>query len=245
MRPMDCEVKAVKEYERPKTKKQVRAFLGLCGYYRRFIPSFSTVANSLTELTRKDKENVVKWNEACEHSFNLLKEALMSKPVLTTPDWTRKFILQTDASATGLGYVSQKDQNEEEHPVAYGSKKLLPREQKYSAIEREGLAIVQGIKHFRTYLQGTTFQIETDHDPLNHLGSMKDSHGRLARWALALQPYQFTIVHRAGTANANADGLSRDQDSRSKERGVSEKPLTGEFLMVSVKNSETKETAVE
>ena len=104
---------------------------------------------------------------------------------------------------------------------------------------------MQGIKHFRTYLQDTTFQIETDHDPLTHLGSMKDSHGRLARWALALQPYQFTIVHRAGTANANADGLSHDQGSRSKERGVSEKPLTGEFLMDSVKNNETRETAVE
>ena len=183
---------------------------------------------------------MVKWNEACEHSFNLLKEALTSKPVLTTPDWMRKFILQTNASAT----VSQKDHDEEKHLVAYGSKKLLPREQKYSAIEREGLAIVQGIKHFRTYLQGTTFQIETDHDPLTHLGSMKDSHGRLARWALALQPYQFTIVHSAGTANANADGLSRDQGSRSKERGVSEKPLTGEFQMDSVKNNGTKETAV-
>ena len=104
---------------------------------------------------------------------------------------------------------------------------------------------MQGIKHFRTYLQGTTFQIETDHDPLTHLGSMKDTHGRLARWALALQPYLFTIVYRAGTANANADGLSRDQGSRSKERGVSEKPLTGEFLVDSVKNNETKETAVE
>ncbi len=124
-----------------------------------------------------------------------------------------------------------------EHPVAYGSKKLLPREQKYSAIEREGLAIVQGIKHFRTYLQDMPFQIKTD------LGSMKDSHGRLARLALALQTYQFTIVHRAGTANANTDGLSGDQGSRSKERGGSEKPLTGEFLMDSV--NETKETAVE
>ena len=108
MRPMHCKVKAVKEYERPKTKKQVRAFLGLCGYYRRFIPSFSTVANSWPELTRKNKENVIKWNEACEHSFNLLKEVLTSKPLLTTPDWTRKFILQTDASATGLGYVIRR-----------------------------------------------------------------------------------------------------------------------------------------
>ena len=86
MRPMNCKVKAVKEYERPKTKNQVRAFVGLCGYWCRFIPSFTTVANSLTELTRKNKENVVKWNEACEHSFNLLKEALTNKPVLKTPD---------------------------------------------------------------------------------------------------------------------------------------------------------------
>ena len=167
---------------------------------------------------------MVKWNEACEHSFNLLKEALASKPVLTTPDWTRKFILQTDASATGLGYIlNQKDQDEEAHPVAYGSKKLLPREQKYSAIEHEGLAIVQGIKHFRTYLQGTTFQIETDHDPLTRLSNLKDSHGRLARWALTLQPYRFTFVHRSGTANANADGLSRYQGSR-EGGGCQEKP---------------------
>ena len=117
---MDCEVKAGKEYERQKAKKQVCAFLGLCGYYHRFIPSFSTLVNSLTEQTRKNKENVVKWNDACEHSFNLLKEALTSKPVLTTPDWMSKFILQTDASATWLGHVlSLMDQDEEEHPVPY------------------------------------------------------------------------------------------------------------------------------
>ena len=144
----------------------------------------------------------------------------------------------------GVRICRQKDQDEEEHPVIWIEETLM-REQKYSAIEREGLAIVQGIKYFRTYLQGTTFQIETDHDPLTHLGSMKGSHGRLARWALTLQPYQFTIVHRVGTANANADGFPRDQGSQSKERGVSEKPLTGEFLMDSVKNNETKETAGE
>ena len=114
-----------------------------------------------------------------------------------------------DASATGLGYVlSQKNEKGKDHPIAYGSKKLLPREQQYSAIERETLAIVQGIKHFIMYLQGTKFQVETDHNPLIYLGSMKDSHGRVARWALARQPYQFTVSHRAGTANANADGLS-------------------------------------
>ena len=131
-----------------------------------------------------------------------------------------------DASATGLGYVlSQKNENDEEHPIAYGSKKLLPREQRYSAIEWEAFAIVQGIKHFITYLQGTKFQVETDHNPLTHLASKKDLHGRMARWALALQPYQFTVSHRAGTANANANanGLSRNQGSRSKDGGMLEK----------------------
>ena len=97
-------------------------------------------------------------------------------------------------------------------------KKLLQSERNYSAIEREALAIVQG---FRTYLQGSKFTIETDHNPLPQLGNLKDSRGRLARWALSLQQYDFTIVHRSGSKNANADGLSRDQWSLTKVGGVS------------------------
>ena len=128
--------------------------------------------------------------------------------MLITPDWDKPFILQTDASATGLGYVlSQIIADGEEHPIAFGTKKLLPREINYSAIEREVLAIVKGIQHFRTYLEGTSFKIETDHNPLTHLSTLKDSHGSLARWAL---PFDFRIVHRSDKANANADGLSRD-----------------------------------
>ena len=107
--------------------------------------------------------------------------------MLITPDWDKPFILQTDAFATGLGYVlSQINADGEEQPIAFGSKKLLPREINYSAIEREVLAIVKGIQHFRTYLEGTSFKIETDHNPLTHLSTLKDSHGRLARWALSL-----------------------------------------------------------
>ena len=122
--------------------------------------------------------------------------------------------------------LSQRNQDGEEHPVAYGSRKLLPREQKYSAIEREALAIISGIKHYRTYLEGTEFQVETDYDPLTRLSNLNDSYGRLARWALTLQPYCFTVVHRSGTVNANADGLSRDQGSQVKEEGVLGKTLT-------------------
>ena len=136
-----------------------------------------------------------------------------------------------DASATGLGYMlSQKNENGGEHPITYGSKKVLPREQQYSATEWEILAIVQGIKYFRTYLQGTKFQVETDHNPLTHLESMKDSHGGVARWALALQPYQLMVSHQVGTANANAHGLSFDQGSRSKDEAMLEKEQHIEML---------------
>ena len=125
--------------------------------------------------------------------------------------------------------LDEEDLNheKEEHPIAFGSKKLLTREINYSAIEREALAIVKGIQHFRTYLERISFKIEMDHNPLTHLSTVKNSHGRLARWALSLQAYDFQIVHRSGKANANADGLS--PGSLFKEGGMSEiETLTGE-----------------
>ena len=129
VRFMYCKVSTLKEYEMPQTKKQVWAFLGPMDIIDGFFPFFTTLACPLTELTKKNKENVVKWTEACHCAFNSLKESLNCKPVLTTPDWARKFILQTDSSATGLGYmISQKNENSDEHAIVYGSKKLLPRE---------------------------------------------------------------------------------------------------------------------
>ena len=208
---MECKVLAVQRFAQPRTRKQVRSFLGLCGYYKKFIPEFSTVASSLSDLTKKNMSKSVKWTSQCEKAFGQLKQALSKATVLITPDWDKPFILQTDASATGLSNVlSQINADGEEHSIVFGSKKLLPREINHSAIEREVLAIVKGIQHFRTHLEGTSFKIETDHNPLTHLSTLKDSHGRLARWALSLQPFDFRIVQRSGKANANADGLSRD-----------------------------------
>ena len=132
-----------------------------------------------------------------------------------------------DASDSGLGYVfSQINEDGEKHPIAFGSRKLLPREWKYSAIEREALAIVSGIRHFRTYLEGTKFEVQTDHNPLIHMPHMKDSHGRIGRWALALQPFNFTVKHRAGAANNNADGLSREHSFQVEEGEMSGEALT-------------------
>ena len=132
--------------------------------------------------------------------------------------------------------LSQVKGKGEEHPIAYTSKKLLESEKNYSAIEREALAIVKGIKHFRSYLEGSTFTVQTDHNHLTHLGNLKDSHGRLARWVLSLQPYNFAIVHRSGKANANADGLSRDQGSQAKVGGVS-----AALVVETVPETQTKE----
>ena len=118
MRPMEAKVKAVKEFKQPKTKKDVRVFLGLCGYYRRFIATFSTIATPLSNLTQKEMPNRVIWTEQLETSFQELKDMLTNYPVLSTLIWEKKFILQTDASNSGIGYVlSQQDDMGDEHPL--------------------------------------------------------------------------------------------------------------------------------
>ncbi len=222
--PLQAKVQVVQDFTRPITKKDVRAFLGLCGYYRLFIPDFSTIATPLTELTRKDKPNIIVWGKETQQSFQHLKDSLTHYPVLATSLWERPFILQTDASDSGIAYVlAQRNEIGEEHPLAYGSRKLLPRERKFSTIEKEALAIVEGTRHFRIYLEGTEFTIETDHDPLTHLAKLKDSHGRIGRWALSMQPYHYTINHKPGRLNTNANGLSREYCSCQNGKGVSEK----------------------
>ena len=130
--------------------------------------------------------------------------------MLKSPDFTSQFILQTDASDHGVGAVlSQRDEHGADHPVAYFSKKLLAREVRYSTVEKECLAIRLATHSFRVYLLGRPFVIQTDHRALQWLDRLKDSNPRLARWSLALQPFQFTVEHRAGLLNGNADALSR------------------------------------
>ena len=210
IQPQQDKIESVKEFPIPKSKKDVRTFLGLVGYYRKFIPNFSTVAVALTDLTRKAAPTEVQWNSQCQKAFDTLKDSLCQSPLLHSPDFSKQFILQTDASERGVGAVlSQIDDDKQEHPVAFFSKKLLPREERYSTIEKECLAIKLGIHAFKVYLLGRSFQVQTDHRALVWLNSVKDKTSRLTRWSIALQPFDFTIVHRVGRANANADALSR------------------------------------
>ena len=141
----------------------------------------------------------MEWGAAQQTAFQHLKDVLIDTPVLRVADPTKSYILQTNASERGLGAVlSQLEGQGEEHPVAFASRKLLPREMNYSTIEKECLAIVWALKFFNTYLYGQVFTIETNHQPLSWLHHMKNSNARLTRWALAILPYQFEVKHRRG-----------------------------------------------
>ena len=210
VKPELDKLQAIREFPIPRTKKQIRSFLGITGYYRRFIPNFASIAVPLTDLTRKSEPEKLAWTPKCSEAFEKLKRMLTSTPVIWNPDFQRPFILQTDASDQGVGAVlSQCDDEGHDHPVAYFSRKLLPREVKYSTVEKECLAIKLGVQAFQVYLLGRPFKIQTDHRALQWLDKVKDSHSRLTRWSLALQPFQFQVEHRKGRANLNADTLSR------------------------------------
>ena len=210
VRPELSKLQAVKDFPTPVTKKQVRAFLGLTGYYRKFIPDYANTAVALTELTKKNAPNHVRWTAECEQAFRTLQKNLCSEPVLKSPDFDRTFILQTDASERGIGAVlSQRDDSGVDHPVAFYSRKLLPREVNYSTVEKECLAIKLATHAFRVYLLGRPFIIQTDHRALEWLGRLKENNAQLSRWSLALQPYRFEVHYRPGKANGNADALSR------------------------------------
>lgn len=205
----ESKVEKIKDANRPVTKKQVRSFLGLAGYYRKFVPNFSDVAAPLTDLTKKGQPSTVRWGDAQEEAFSRLKALLSKAPVLHLPDFSKPFIVQTDASNTGVGAVLMQDHQDGRFPIAYASKKLLPREQNYSVIERECLAIVFAVKKFQNYLYGKEFVLHTDHRPLSYLHTSRAEGGRLMRWLLLLQTYTFRIEAIKGVDNVTADYLSR------------------------------------
>ena len=207
VRPNENKVKAVKDFPVPKNVKQVRSFLGLSGYYRKFVKDYAKIASPLFKLTKKSEKFV--WTEPCQEAFDKLKRALVSSPVLAYPDFSKTFHVFTDASNDAIGMTLSQYHENRERVIAYAGRDLNSAEKNYSTTEKEALACVQAVKHFQPYLYGNHFVIHTDHKSLKWLMSLKDPTGRLARWSLLLQQYDFEIKHRAGKANANADALSR------------------------------------
>ena len=202
MTPDSEKITVVQKWPTPTNATEVRQFLGLASYYRRYVNNFADVAAPLHSLTQKAVE--FSWDENCQHAFQMLKVALTQAPVLSYPSFKKEFTLLTDASAVGIGAVLEQ----EGHPIAYASRSLTPSERQYSVIERECLAAVFAVKQFRHYLLGRPFSLHTDHQPLQWLSAQK-MEGRLCRWALALQEFDFEIKYRRGSANGNADALSR------------------------------------
>ena len=208
LRPNDDKLEAIKNAPRPETKKQIRSFLGLIGYYRKFVPNFAAVACPLSDLTKKGVPNKIEWREEHERSFQTLKSLLLFSPILRLPDFEKDFFLRTDASDYGIGGVLLQE-HERKFPIAYASRKLSDRERGYSVIEKECLAIVWAVRKFQAYLYGRSFVLETDHQPLVYLNRSKVSNGRLMRWAIFLQSYHFSIQAIKGSDNVGADFLSR------------------------------------
>uniref|UniRef100_A0A8C5C6I6 Gypsy retrotransposon integrase-like protein 1 n=1 Tax=Gadus morhua TaxID=8049 RepID=A0A8C5C6I6_GADMO len=209
VRPQEGKVAAIRAWPQPRTKKQVKAFLGLVGYYQRFIPGYATLASPMNDLTRKALPDRVTWSEAADRAFKTLREALCSEPVLITPDFNLPVIVHTDASEVGLGGVLSQVRAGEEHPITYVSRKLLPNERNYSTVEKEALAIKWCLEKLRYYLLGREFTLVTDHDPLKWMAGAKNTNARVTRWFLALQDFRFRVDHRPGREHANADALSR------------------------------------
>ena len=200
-------VEAISTWPVPTTVKDVRRFLGLCSYYRRFIFNFAEMAKPLHRLTEKDVR--FEWTSECQNAFSSLKAALKDAPVLKYPDTNKPYILDTDASKVGLGAVLSQEVEGREHVIAYYSRSLSRQESNYCTTRRELLAAVSAIEHFSPYLYGVDFLLRTDHSALQWLLQFKNPKDQMARWLEKLQPYNFTIAYRPGVKHGNADALSR------------------------------------
>ena len=208
LEPQLDKLAAVRDLPAPTDLSGLRAALGLFSYYRKFVANFSTIAFPLNALMKKDRR--WEWGEAQAAAFLELKEQLCSAAILHLPDHYSPFILTTDWSQKGMGAIlSQVGKDGLEHPVCYASRSCNQAEQNYSSFEGECLAVVWATNHFRPYLFGNSFHLVTDHEPLKWIMTTQKLTGKLARWSLLLQEYDFTVEHRKGVDNTNADCLSR------------------------------------
>lgn len=200
-------VNAILRIKAPATVKQVRSLLGLIGWYRRFIPNFAELVAPLSSLLKKNRR--FEWTEECSKSFEAVRNLLVSAPILSCPNFDKPFMVQTDASAYGLGAVLSQKCEDGDRVISYLSRALTRQEQNYSTTERECLAVIWAVEKLRPYLEGQKFTVVTDHHSLVWLQNLKDPVGRLARWALRLQSYDYEIIHRKGKEHIVPDFLSR------------------------------------
>lgn len=211
IKPNPKTIEKVKDFPLPKTLKEVRSFLGLASYYRRFVPNFAKIARPLHDQLQTTKK--VAWTDAATKAFYDLKDRLTTAPVLLAkPDFNKEFLVLTDSSIEGCGAIlSQRDDEGQEHPIIYSSRALHGAEKNYGISKLELLAVVWALQLYRPYLLGSQFQVTviSDHSALPGLLKTKQPTGILARWIEILSEYNFTIVYRPGRTNQGPDFLSR------------------------------------
>ena len=203
-------VRAILTLAPPTCVREIRGFLECVGYYRRFIDGYARKAIPLTELLKKNVE--FSWSPERQGAFEELKLTLAKAPVLSPPDWKKEFHVTLDASGWCLGAILwQYEEDKRESLVYYASQQMSPVEQKYTTTEREALAVVYACKKFRHYLLGYQIIFHMDHDSLKYLVNKPDLSGRIARWILLLQEFNYEVVVKSGKSNSNADYLSRQR----------------------------------
>lgn len=207
-KPIQSKIEAILAFPAPSSRRELRRFLGMAGYYRSFCRNFSAVAAPLTDLL--SPKSRYHWSESRQHAFDCIKALMTHAPVLAAPQFNRPFKLSVDASDAGVGAVLlQEGDDGVEHPVSYFSKKFNNHQWVYSTIEKEALSLVLTLKHFEVYVgsSGALTEVFTDHNPL--VLQMKNSNQRLMRWALFLHSFDIIVHHVKGTKNVLADTLSR------------------------------------
>ena len=214
IRPNAAKSRILFEYPRPLNITQLQAFLGLAGYYRKFIAGFAKIASPLYSLlsttdTSRSKKTPLNWTDDTQTAFDQLRTILTTHPFLILPNFDLNYILDTDACGYAVGAVLSQEQDSQVRPVAYFSKHLSPAQRNYSTSERELLAIVLAVENFAQYLYGKHFTVNSDHQPLQWLFKTAKPSARLARWIIRLNDFSFTIHYKQGKSNANADALSR------------------------------------
>ena len=243
----NCRItEAVQQFPPPNNLKQVRQFLGLSSFYRRYVKNFSQIAQPLHSLTRKDVP--FRWTEDCQQAFETLKKKLTEAPVLAYPSFQKPFVVETDASHQGLGAIlSQEQEDGSIHPVAYASRALSPQEVRYGITELETLAVVWAMSHYKSYLYGNSVTVFTDHSAIKAILQTPNPTGKHARWwtkVFGSGIAKVNIVHRSGKSNTNADALSRNPPTKTlpleKER-IGE----GEVQVAAIGSSYTREQTQE
>ena len=207
VQPLPDKVQAIKDWPTPRCLRDVRAFYGLVGYYRRFVAGFATIAEPLTRLTKKGTKFV--WSAEAEAAFQKLKDCMLEVPTLAFPYPDKSCILDTDSSDVAYGSVLSQIVDGQERPIAFFSRVMSPAQQNYCATRRELLAVIVSLQHFRHYLLNVPVILRTDHHSLKWLKTFKKPEGILARWLETLSEFDITIEHRPGRIHSNADGLSR------------------------------------